>query len=540
MADRKISYFRQLVDNTFYDEGPDGLENADRNFAVDIGVIGIISGLVATQHAPTADLTIDLTGPGTAYDQAGRRMFVPTATSGLDCSQDEDGNPTAVTTPGNERWCSVQLRFDRTLANPEVDGNGATVYTDQDESFELAVVRAGEFAIGTNTKPALPADGRLVVDFRLVNAQTQILNSDLDVTRRQDFQIFSGAQVPISSGGWSFLNPATDDVQATFDFIDARILYLDSSREMTENLVPNAAARDLGASGKEWDLFLEKLTPSGTATVDGNLIPETTGNDLGTASLRWSLFADLVNLDGQLVTSGSSRVNGHLLPLADGNDLGSAALKWDLWPKVVTTDATNTRVAGHWIPSATGNDLGSAALQWDLFSEVITSYHSTYTGALLFSSAKSVTREMDIAPLEQLSWATDTWLWVQATSWGARTITGWTYSASGATAGDIRLDFPDGVTVTDLLLTWYQQGGGVALSAEVFEIANNGSETSKGAKTIGGTGWQDKEAMGLVDFTVDRSNYKYVLRATGVASQDCALVSIVGTWTFTDLGRASI
>ena len=43
------------------------LEKADRNLAADIGVYGIVSGAVPTQHAPLADLTLDLTAPARAY-----------------------------------------------------------------------------------------------------------------------------------------------------------------------------------------------------------------------------------------------------------------------------------------------------------------------------------------------------------------------------------------------------------------------------------------------------------------------------------------
>lgn len=492
MADRTQAYFRQLVDSVFFTSGHDGLEDADRNFAVDIGAIGIISGLVATQHAPTPDLTIDLTGPGTAYDQAGRRMFVPTATSGLDCSQDEDGNPTAVTTPGNERWCSVQLRFDRTLASPEVDGNGVTVYTDQDESFELAVVRAGEFAIGTNTKPALPADGRLICDFRLINGQTQIFTvGDIYTDRRQDFQIFSGAQIPISSGGWTFLSPATDDVQATFDFIDARILYLDASREMTENLVPDAAARDLGAVGQEWDLFLETLTPSASSRVDGNLIPKITGNDLGTASLRWSAFADLVNLDGNLVTSASSRVLGNL------------------------------------IPSAGTEALGSAALRWAAFTNTITHY-GALKGTVNFDSAKQIVVRLPLGSV------------IPSGNWAFSAI----YYQNTTSTESLYYYFtvPEDVSLDDVRIRWYEDtSANMAASIESLDEDNTPS-TVAGPTTIGGFGanrW-DSIGGGSLAEVIDRTTTTYRVKVVTGSTNTQRVLGLELTFDITDILAASL
>jgi hypothetical protein len=48
------------------------LEQADRDLTTDIGVYGVISGGFPTPHAPVADLSIDLTTPGRAYDRLGQ------------------------------------------------------------------------------------------------------------------------------------------------------------------------------------------------------------------------------------------------------------------------------------------------------------------------------------------------------------------------------------------------------------------------------------------------------------------------------------
>jgi hypothetical protein len=528
MANRKDFYFRQLVNEAFMDAAFDDLENADRNLAVDISVIGIISGLVATQHSPTPDLTIDLTGPGTAYDQAGRRMFVPTATSGLDCSQDEDGNPTAVVGGGNERWCSVQLRFDRTLANPEVDGNGNTVYTDQDESFELAVVRAGEFATGTNTKPALPADGRLVCDFRLVFGTTQILNAEIYIDRRQDFQIYSAGQIPVSSGGWSFLNgAATNDVQAVLDFIDARILYLDGSREMSENLIPNAAARDLGEVGKEWDLFLEKLTPSATARVNGDLIPQTTGKDLGTTSLRWSLYADLLNLDGNLVTSASSRVLGNLIPSAGTEVLGTTGAT-NQWAQVHAAIAT---IYTSILANVDGLAIGAAGARFNAFLNAITHY-GTLTGSFQFDAAESVTVEIPIM---------DSWV-PQDVDWTANSTRTWIQSTLANKFVHLYFRPLHGIEIDQMRIRW-AQASSTGMAAQIEKTDEDNAATSIGASkqitTIdGSTNW-DTIASGIGE-TVDLNTYAYRVKVTTAVAVVHQVFRLEITYKVTDILKAAL
>ena len=90
--------------------------------AADIGVYGIVTGAVPTQHSIVPDLTVDLTSPTRAYDRLGQRIFIGTDQT-VDCSGDLVGIPTSVATPGNERWLALFLRFDRQLSDPRTDGN---------------------------------------------------------------------------------------------------------------------------------------------------------------------------------------------------------------------------------------------------------------------------------------------------------------------------------------------------------------------------------------------------------------------------------
>jgi hypothetical protein len=78
MADRLDYYFRQKVTEAELDLGFELLEKADHNLAADIGIYGVVGGAIPAQHAPIADLTIDLSAPGRAYDRIGQRVFFGT------------------------------------------------------------------------------------------------------------------------------------------------------------------------------------------------------------------------------------------------------------------------------------------------------------------------------------------------------------------------------------------------------------------------------------------------------------------------------
>ncbi|MEM6789477.1 MAG: hypothetical protein AAF715_18290 [Myxococcota bacterium] len=75
MADRVDFYLGQRVTETELDLACELLEQADRDLASDIGIYGIVTGAVPTQHSPVPDLTVDLTSPTRAYDRLGQ--FAP-------------------------------------------------------------------------------------------------------------------------------------------------------------------------------------------------------------------------------------------------------------------------------------------------------------------------------------------------------------------------------------------------------------------------------------------------------------------------------
>jgi hypothetical protein len=222
MADRVDFYFRQRVTEAELDLACELLEQADRDLAADIGVYGIVTGAVPTQHSIVPDLTVDLTSPTRAYDRLGQRIFIGTDQT-IDCSVDLVGIPTSVATPSNERWLALFLRFDRQLSDPRTDGNAQQVYFRRDESFEIVVRQAPEGALGADAKVALQQDELLICDLRLVHGQGQILDADIDLGRRQAFIFAEGDAVAVESGTWNTLQPLVDTVQAALDETDAEL-----------------------------------------------------------------------------------------------------------------------------------------------------------------------------------------------------------------------------------------------------------------------------------------------------------------------------
>ena len=175
-------FFKQKVTESELDSAFGSAETAINNVILDNGIIGITSGGAVSQNAGTANLTVDVSGPATIYDQTAQRISW-SATQDVDCSIDENSNPTAVVTPGNHRILSIFAKFKRVLSDPRLDGSGDTVYFNSAESFELHVAAGAEAS--SPTPPVLRANEILLADIELDYGQTQILNADISTTRRQ-------------------------------------------------------------------------------------------------------------------------------------------------------------------------------------------------------------------------------------------------------------------------------------------------------------------------------------------------------------------
>jgi hypothetical protein len=178
MANRRDYFFRQRVTEA-------ELEKADQNLAADLGFVGVLANAVVSQHAPIADLTVDVSGPGAVLDSLGQRIFF-SALQNVSVAQDDNGVSTAVSASGQEKIVSVFVKFDRALSDPRVDGNSLTVFFRRDESFKFIVAQGAQAPAGTALPPPLRSDAILLADITRTFGQTQILNANIPTARRQD------------------------------------------------------------------------------------------------------------------------------------------------------------------------------------------------------------------------------------------------------------------------------------------------------------------------------------------------------------------
>lgn len=201
MSNRLNYCFRQKVTESELDLGFAYAEQADRALATDLGIANVTIGMAVAQQT-VANLTVKVSGPGAAYDSQGRRIPIATDQTVI-CSVDYNNVATTVAVPGNEKWLSIFAYFDRTLSDPRIDGNSATVYFEEAETARFKVVQGSEAIIATAVKPSLIADHVLLADVHLINGQTQIFNSDISAARRQLFFNLAGTPYSIAQGQFS-------------------------------------------------------------------------------------------------------------------------------------------------------------------------------------------------------------------------------------------------------------------------------------------------------------------------------------------------
>ena len=211
-------FFRQLLSEQELDLGFDKVEAADQKLMTDQLLTGVFIGGEVAEHFPTPDLTVDIAGPMNAYDQLGRRIFF-SPLQVLDMSVDELAVSTAVGTPGNEKILTIFVEFDRALSDPRLDGNDNTVYFQRAESFKFNVVQSAEAAIGTAVPPTPRVDQLILADVTIINAQTQILNADIDDARRNDVFNLTGSPNAIRVGR------VKDALQDMLDLLNGGIGY---------------------------------------------------------------------------------------------------------------------------------------------------------------------------------------------------------------------------------------------------------------------------------------------------------------------------
>ncbi|MBK7537581.1 MAG: hypothetical protein IPI49_19855 [Myxococcales bacterium] len=351
MSHRVDYFFRQKVTEAELDLGFALLEQADRNLAVDLGLVGVITGAQVTPHEPVADLSVDLTAPARAYDQAGQRIAFGTGQT-VDCGADWQGLPTAVATTTHERWLGVFLRFDRQLSDPRTDGNSQQVYFRRDESFELLVRQAPEGPIGAAPRVALEPEELLLCDIRLRAGQTQILASDIDPSRRQAFVVARATAVGVDPGLWSILAPATPTVQAALDAADG-VLSEHLSAVWRHSAADIDCAPSGFVSGTTVQAVVTELIDKLAASAPGAAGASRIGAD-GIPGAPWALAPGTVDSQLALVVGLLNQHAGAVagahpasaVAAAPHNHLTSTSVQGQLQELVTDLRSTTTGVAG--------------------------------------------------------------------------------------------------------------------------------------------------------------------------------------------------
>lgn len=196
MANRLNYYFRQKVTESELDEGFDLLEQADRAFATDLALIGVVTGMAVAQRGAGANLTVDVAA-GSCYDKDGERIQFST-TQNVDVSVDENAVTTAVTSSGNSKIISVFAKFTRVLTDPRTDGNNVTVFFNVAEGFEFVVRQSAEAT--SPTAPSLDPDFILLADITRAFGATTIVTGNISTARREDMFVRSGATYSMRTG----------------------------------------------------------------------------------------------------------------------------------------------------------------------------------------------------------------------------------------------------------------------------------------------------------------------------------------------------
>ncbi|HEX7839689.1 MAG TPA: hypothetical protein VF469_19575, partial [Kofleriaceae bacterium] len=199
MANRKDFYFRERVTEAELDSAFADLEDADHDLAADLGFTGVLANAVVSPHAPVPNLTVDVSGPGIALDQLGRRVFF-SALQNVNVAQDDNAVSTEVSAVGKEKIVSVFVKFDRALSDPRVDGNSLTVFFRRDEGFRFSVVQGAEAVTGAAVPPALRPDAILLADVTRSFGQAQIGTDAISIARRQDAFVLPGAPRSLRRG----------------------------------------------------------------------------------------------------------------------------------------------------------------------------------------------------------------------------------------------------------------------------------------------------------------------------------------------------
>lgn len=256
-------YYGLIVQEDQMDEAFNWAEQADWKQNEDCGLTGIVIPNYTTWDSPTMPSPPELKSPaswtpnedspkswdvnvttGYAYDKDGKRMAVdPPTTIAVDCEYDYLSQPNSVGT-GKERWISLFLKSKKTLSDPQVDDNGATVYFVETESYEVLVYQGPEETAPATSKPSFLSDGILIVDINIDEntGSSGIADGDMDF-KRTEFLVNIDLSGVLGSGAKVVARNLEEAIYFLAEQIGAA----------AGDIIPGTTcASDLGSSTKRW------------------------------------------------------------------------------------------------------------------------------------------------------------------------------------------------------------------------------------------------------------------------------------------------
>jgi hypothetical protein len=527
MAQRYDYYFLQPVTEEELNEGFAGLENADRALMTDQALVGIFSGGVCAQHAPVANLTVDVSGPVIGYDDFGQRILAPGPTLNVNVAQDSSSVSTAVAGSSNEKWVSIALQFTRVLTDPREDGNSQTVYFNEAESYLVIVTQGAEAAVGTAPRPSIDPDNLLLCDVNLRFGTTQVFNAALDTTRRQDVFVMAGSPFSIRSG-------------TLFGAVESMLVNLNDHVNNLGGAHPASAIAISGLSA--WaDGTLNSGFTDLYDFIETGLITALAGTG-GTAKIGGAALSNF--LDGQGIAAGTllAQLNGFVAALSSSTASHDGARRVYYNPAGSSTPLTATTVGGaldqidanfHTYVGTTLpgllSGLGTVAYHWtaaETFDSIAVTASNHYG-----MSSRSITRSC-AGGFELFS-----------------THAYYTNASVTVGASDVAmqaLDVPHGATLTKATILVVPSNGtppaGSPVRLQINKVnlitgAQTPIVTTNDPTTGSAYGTIHSFSTGTVSEVIDRTTYRYWITAEGETGSGAAQAFFYGaSWTATVTG----
>lgn len=191
--DKYRPYFGQVVTDFDLNEMIQSFYSSIEYFLQDFQFFGIAVGADVTQN-PVPSLSINVAGPAVVYDQNGRRIQFNTNQT-IDCTSDENSQPTTVLNGANAKWLSIFIKYRGIPTDPRVDELGEQVFFKEVASYTLLVAQGPEAAAGIVARPGLRGDAVLLGDIKLTFGQTTITTTNIDLSRQQTVYRIAGTSI---------------------------------------------------------------------------------------------------------------------------------------------------------------------------------------------------------------------------------------------------------------------------------------------------------------------------------------------------------